>query len=154
MIDLFEEKMGERMNKIQKLERIYARLPKIKCKKKCFDGCGPIIMTKLEKDRIIERVGYNPFKPIIKTLQELIANGFNGNKIDVTCPLLDKKKECSVYDIRPFICRIYALVKKMQCPHGCVPERWLSDKEALKMQIEIESLRDNYIDKEDRFNEN
>src|SRR2546429_6087610 len=29
---------------------------------------------------------------------------------------------CTVYEVRPMICRLWGMVEGMQCPHGCVPE--------------------------------
>lgn len=48
---------------------------------------------------------------------------------NLTCPML-KNKQCSVYPVRPMICRIWGLVRKLRCPHGCEPDRWLTDEEA------------------------
>ena len=98
--------------KLQMIDEILTRLPRINCQRKCQEACGPILMSRLEWKRICHRVGHVP-----------------GPKPDLTCPLL-KDGLCSVYDIRPAICRLWGLVKKMACPWGCEPERWLTDEEA------------------------
>lgn len=36
---------------------------------------------------------------------------------------------CSVYVVRPLLCRLWGMVDKMRCPHGCVPSRWPADDE-------------------------
>lgn len=41
------------------------------------------------------------------------------------CPLLTSDGKCSIYEHRPAICRIWGVVKDMQCEHGCVPDVWL-----------------------------
>ena len=56
------------------------------------------------------------------------------------CTLLDVHGACSVYAYRPLICRLWGTVKRMQCPHGCEPERWLSDEEAHEMIQEVERI--------------
>lgn len=45
------------------------------------------------------------------------------------CTVL-KEGKCSAYEQRPVLCRLFGLVKKMKCPFGCVPLRWVSDAEA------------------------
>lgn len=133
------------MNKIQKLDRIYARLPKIKCKGKCYTSCGIIPMTKIEKDRIIEKVGFtgiDPFPPLSQYIDDFNAH------MDVTCKMLDPvTKKCTIYAIRPYICRLYGLTKGLPCRYGCIPERWLSQKEAFLIRWEIEKLKGNSMEK-------
>jgi Fe-S-cluster containining protein len=90
----------------RKLDALYAELPTIHCQGKCEESCGPIEMTRAERDRIVERTG----KPLAKVDKKL------------TCPLLTPAGWCSVYSIRPAICRIWGLVPSMKCPYGCVPE--------------------------------
>lgn len=36
---------------------------------------------------------------------------------------------CSVYEDRPMLCRLWGLVEGMKCQWGCVPERYLTDRE-------------------------
>ena len=40
------------------------------------------------------------------------------------CPLLVEGR-CSVYPLRPLVCRAWGTVPSMACPHGCEPEEWL-----------------------------
>jgi len=112
------------MNKIEELQKIYNSLPRLQCKKLCHESCGPLGMSKLEYDRIIKKTGKPPV--FLKKQQ--------------CCSLLNRDKTCKVYGIRPFICRLFGLVEKMKCPHGCVPERWLSDEEAYALMDRIEKL--------------
>lgn len=41
--------------------------------------------------------------------------------------------KCSVYSVRPLICRIWGCLPRMRCPFGCLPERWLSEQEVRKL---------------------
>lgn len=84
------------MSRTAKLEAVYAQIPKIACKGKCHEACGPITMSGLE----YERLG----KPKFKSL---------------TCPVLDADKRCSRYEQRPTICRLWGVVDGMSCPYGC-----------------------------------
>ena len=104
------------MNIYEQIDSLYARLPHIHCQRKCQPACGPIMMSPAEWRRIAERVGQTP----------------QPNK-DLTCPLLSIMGNCSVYDIRPAICRIYGLTQALSCPAGCVPERWIDDREAFEL---------------------
>ena len=106
------------------LDRLYAGLPRVECKKLCQGCCGPVPMTAVEGDRIAVRIGRR---------HEVVR----GHSLD--CGLLTDGGLCSVYDIRPLVCRVWGLVREMACPHGCVPERWLSDgevRELIGKQIE------------------
>ena len=95
-----------------RFDELYQWLPPMECQRLCQESCGPILMSKVEWERICTRLGFTP----------------NGNRA-LTCPML-KGGQCTVYDIRPLICRLWGLVKKMACPNGCIPSRWLSDAEA------------------------
>ncbi len=111
---------------LRALDALYATLPTLKCQGKCQESCGPIMMTPLEAIRLKDRVG--PLHPVnfLRRDDVIIVHSPK-----LTCPLLDTQTgRCTVYEIRPTICRLWGLVKKMRCPFGCVPSRWLTDKEA------------------------
>lgn len=110
---------------IEKLEKIYSKLPKINCKKLCADSCGMIVVGEEEEKRITEFLGENPFLRNAD-IQKNLESGCLA-----TCSLL-KDRKCSVYRLRPLICRLFGLTKKMACPFGCVPEKWLDDETAKK----------------------
>lgn len=105
-----------------RLEGIYARLPKIECRGLCHEACGPVIGSREETARIEattgRRLGVTP---------------------SLTCTMLGADKKCAGYSARPLICRLFGVVKAMRCPHGCQPERWLSDREAHALLAEVGS---------------
>lgn len=114
-----------------KLEKIYSQLPHIICKKKCHTSCGPILMSEVERERIKQKIGRDPF---LQSFDEFLHRLMQKDRDCMTCPLLKKDTNlCTIYDIRPLICRLFGLVKKLRCPHGCIPSRWLTDKEAKKL---------------------
>lgn len=47
------------------------------------------------------------------------------------CSMLNEDGSCDAYAVRPTICRLFGVVKdRLECPHGCTPERWLDDDES------------------------
>src|SRR6266404_8962549 len=104
------------------LEEIYSRVPKIQCQRKCQDNCGPILMATVEWDRL-RRAG-----PIGK---------LSGARGPLTCPLL-VDNDCSRYAIRPIICRLFGVIRALRCPFGCVPERWLTERESRALVLAVE----------------
>jgi hypothetical protein len=94
----------------RELDAMYAEMPTLDCQGKCAEACGPILMSRVEWERIEERGEVGPLGP------------------DLTCPLLDGER-CSVYDIRPTICRLWGMVESMPCLWGCKPSRLLTDDE-------------------------
>jgi hypothetical protein len=46
-----------------------------------------------------------------------------------------------IFDLDPMVCRIYGLTKRLACPYGCEPDRWLTDAEADTLLKADEILR-------------
>lgn len=107
----------------REIDKIYAELPSIACQGKCYDSCGPIAMSRVEWQRIIKRKGYEP------------------RATSLTCPLLVSNR-CSVYQIRPLICRLWGVAEGMECPWDCKPERYLTKVEAYDFLLRIEAESD------------
>lgn len=99
----------------EKLDALYASLPKIECQKLCASACGPIEMSIRERVRLEQAAG-KPCK-------------VNGK----LCALLTADGHCSAYAVRPMICRVWGLTRALRCPYGCVPERWLTDAECYEL---------------------
>lgn len=100
------------------LDALYAEVPHLPCKQKCASSCGPILMSYVEWQRIIKKLGYEPKAPPPNPLDPRTMN----------CPML-KGGLCSVYAMRPMICRLWGVVETMPCPWGCQPERMLTTRE-------------------------
>jgi hypothetical protein len=111
------------------IEQIYARIPAIKCQRKCQGACGPISAFGVEWDRM--------------QAAALVNIGVVGP--DLNCPALTGNA-CSIYEVRPLICRLWGVVREMACPWGCVPERWLSDSEAQKLMRELMRMSNGRIE--------
>lgn len=107
--------MTHRTKAESELEAIYAEIPQIPdCDGRCAPACGPIMMFEGEYQRVKRSFGKAP-----KMARD-----------ELTCPMLSPTGRCMVYSVRPLICRLWGATPKLACPHGCQPERWLSDSEA------------------------
>lgn len=124
--------------RMAKIEAIYATIPKVNCKGICgADYCGPIMMSRLEWRRLIER--FPEIKPIhVPGIGDVLDTG---DGCDL-CPLLAEDGSCRAYDIRPVICRLFGAVMdpNMICRHGCQPERWLTELESAQILRSIRLL--------------
>lgn len=92
------------------LERLYRAVPHVACRGLCTDSCGPVPMSEAEHMRVRAK-GVDI--PVIEDALTAIKNGDAP-----TCPALVNNR-CSVYDVRPLICRMWGAVESMPCPHGC-----------------------------------
>jgi hypothetical protein len=90
------------------IDAVWARVPDAGCKGLCSDCCGPIAMSDAERDRIRRRHGI--------TIRDAEAKPGT-----LECPALGPDRRCTVYDDRPTICRLWASVAALPCPHGCTP---------------------------------
>lgn len=108
----------------RELDALYATLPEMHCQGYCHDSCGPIDPAVREKARIVERAR----KP-------LTCGKY------ASCSMLTEQRKCSVYDIRPMICRLWGLVRSMPCPYGCRPEGGLlPDEDGVRLLVESERI--------------
>jgi Fe-S-cluster containining protein len=124
--------------KYELMRRLYDGLPKLQCQRRCQACCGRITMTRLEL-AALTRVD-----PAIRTrrIKAVTEGGHQVGMVHMlkvpedgprcgTCPLL-KDGACSAYEHRPLICRIWGVTIPMTCPHGCRPERYLTEREAFQ----------------------
>jgi hypothetical protein len=72
-------------------------------------------MTMLEAQRIEQHTG----RPLGRVRE---ADQF-------TCPYLGVHRQCTVYEARPAICRLYGVAEGLECDFGCIPERYLTPDE-------------------------
>lgn len=118
------------------LDAVYARIPDAGCKGLCVDACGPIMMTGRERTRIAERgVEVPDGDEGLRRLQETGGS--------YRCPALDAIGHCTVYDVRPLVCRLYASVPEvsvLSCEHGCRPAVPLTQVQARELVQEVERI--------------
>jgi len=91
----------------------------MRCDSGCGRCCGPAPVTKAE----------------LKTIQAYVARrGITPVSQGLTCPLY-LNGECSVYQVRPLICRAFGHVDKLQCVKGYdVPMAGL-DRKLRKLKV-------------------
>lgn len=105
------------------LDALYASLPTIACQGKCQGACGPTPMSAREFSRLNGAT--------------LTPPGFHAQTR--TCRYL-KHDRCSVYPLRPLICRLYGIVESLRCPEGCEPSRMLTHDEGQALITQMRAL--------------
>jgi len=124
--------MASDLKKQHDLEKLYATLPTIECKGECHSACGPIGMTDVEWRRIFKRTGREP---------TTLVEEHDGKITDLRCSLLTENLKCSIYSIRPMVCRLWGLVDALKCPWGCVPDPgWLDYREGQLLLLAAEEI--------------
>jgi hypothetical protein len=103
------------------LEALYAQIPAVPCQGHCLEACGPLGMAAIEFHRLRRAT---PRRLVGKTL---------------ACPLL-KQGRCTVYAVRPTICRLWGATETMPCPWGCRPERVLTQAESAGLLHEVDAV--------------
>lgn len=112
------------MSPCQALDTLYAGIPQIACTGACGrQVCGPIPMTEQEYLRIRNATLTGP------------AARAGGH-----CRYLSAEDRCTVYALRPLVCRLYGVQEAFPCQHGCVPARWMTDDEAHALTVAVNSL--------------
>lgn len=140
---------------IDALEAIYAELPTVECRGLCWNSCGPIDMSPAERERIEERGVH--IQPYTSERGELwagnivaIVDNETGEQLRLDCAALTPMKRCSVYDVRPFICRAYGAGRgEMACRHGCtVSGRRLRADEIFELQVRVKTIGGGFTEEE------
>lgn len=107
------------------LAAVYAQIPTTNCQGLCADSCCSFAMTVGEQRNIRAQTGVS--------LPLAHAGSF--------CPALTMLKQCSVYEVRPLICRIWGAVNTMRCGYGCEPDGgYLTDHDAMRLLAEVAEL--------------
>lgn len=109
------------MKKEAKLKRAYERIPDVKCKGLCHEACAFIMMSRFEKKKLDDKYGSCDY----------LAN---------PCPKLTIDKQCSIYNDRPWVCRMFGTTELLKCPFGCRPETYVTDKTALAIKNQVDKL--------------
>lgn len=91
---------------------LYDQIPDVQCKGLCADSCGPIDMHPYERARI-RQAGVTIPEPR-QALAQMAVTG------DYACPALADSR-CTIYDLRPTICRAWGASEALPCEHGCRP---------------------------------
>jgi hypothetical protein len=124
----------------QQLDALYAELPRLDCKGKCWRCCARVLMAPGERDRL-RREGVE-----VPTVEEMRREGRE------LCPAL-KSHRCTVYTARPLMCRLWGIEESMRCPYGCVPDGgWVSEAEAVRFWLRAYAIAGWPVEKQPRLN--
>ena len=99
------------------IEDIYNLIPDFQCTDGCHECCknfGVPSRTKIEDERVKAFLQKNSMTPGMA----------DGN----TCPYLNKTG-CSIYPVRPLICRLYGTSPNYRCKMNVAPLRLLHEDE-------------------------
>ena len=99
------------------IEDIYKLIPDFQCIEGCHECCqnfGVPSRTKVEDERVKTFLRRNSMQP--------------GKARGTTCPYLIETG-CSIYPVRPFICRLYGTSPNYRCKMGVVPLRLMHEDE-------------------------
>jgi hypothetical protein len=107
---------SRKQQKLRTLQDIYAAIPQLDCQGKCQRSCGVIPLFPVE----------------VELLKDKGIPAPRCSTTEVTCSAL-KEGKCSIYENRPFICRLWGNVPKMPCLWGCKPNRYLAPQEEKKL---------------------
>ena len=111
--------------KLRILREIYESIPSAGCKGLCVSECTTVPVFTFELAQL-EAVTARKLPTILAG--DDIGGLLLGSEIGTPCPLLVMGR-CSVYDHRPLICRAFGSVEGLRCPHGCRPDKLLSNEE-------------------------
>jgi Fe-S-cluster containining protein len=92
---------------VDALEALYAELPAMQCQGLCSDSCFSLVQTPLERDYVANRTGVQ--LQLVQTPP-------------TACKALGMLGTCTVYEVRPLICRLWGMTAGMRCQYGCQPE--------------------------------
>lgn len=110
------------------LAAIYASIPAVKgCRTACSDCCGPVPVTDGEARRMPAIMPPVSMPPVPFKVTPTRACG--------TCAY-STSAGCSVYEDRPFMCRLFATVpthSRLACPHGAKPDKPLTPAQAARL---------------------
>ncbi len=98
------------------LENIYQQIPKSTCPPGCGECCG-ILWPSLTEIRNIKEWCRSHNKEYKEFHMQVGSD----------CPYLGEAKECAIYPVRPFLCRIMGASRAIPCPLGkCKADKLLN----------------------------
>ena len=121
-----------RSKRLRILAEIYATVPDAGCKGLCWEFCTSVPVFPLELEQLEEKAGRK-----LKTFP--IGGATLTGPPGAPCPYLVLRR-CTVYEVRPLICRVFGAAEGLPCPHGCAPTRKISDESVQVMVTRAETL--------------
>lgn len=119
--------------KLRVLREIYAGIPEVHCKGLCVESCSTVPVSGVEL-AALERATGRALKKTESPLGFTMLGDFAA-----PCELLVLGR-CAAYEQRPAICRVFGAAEGLRCPHGCEPDRVLTNVEAADVFAAVEAL--------------
>jgi Fe-S-cluster containining protein len=114
---------------IRRLNKIYAQIPSFECEH-CQECSNPIMWFKPEEINIRTYLKKNH-------LAYLSLSDEDFKKNQMKCPYLQKNR-CSIYPVRPIVCRLQGTILELHCPNNKNP--LLAEKQYKKIIKELNDL--------------
>ena len=103
----------------QKLEYIYNQIPVSVCPPDCGACCGILFPSLAELNNIKEWCSKHSVK----------YKDFN-MQVGLNCSYLIEDKRCSIYPVRPFLCRLLGVCSTLPCPlNKCKTKKVLNESQ-------------------------
>ena len=122
------------------LQDIYDKIPDLKCKCLCHKACGMVPAHPLEVAEIEaftgRRVKLHDTNWGMSYENCVVLKPHPGS---LTCRYLRRGK-CSIYEVRPLVCRLYGVAIGLECEHGCMPAQRLGRNKAHELIAELNAL--------------
>ena len=109
----------------EQLQVVWAKIPDAHCQGLCASSCGPVDCS-LEERRLLRERGIK-LRSHVSVMLDLAA----GIEPDMCPALVDGR--CSVYEVRPTVCRLWGAGPAMPCPWGCEPDVPLTIRESAEI---------------------
>ena len=105
---------------------LYRRVMSLECKGLCWESCGPVDASNIERERIAAYTKTHriPFVDLSRERSlRVLLEALNGkaNVEELFCPYLVDHR-CSIHSVRPMVCRLWGSIERLPCPHGCEPK--------------------------------
>jgi Fe-S-cluster containining protein len=101
-------------------EDLYGLIPDMTCPSGCSDCCCVVRFSRYEVAQIST---VRKIRAVLKRFRQATTQ---------KCPYLTEDNRCSIYQVRPFVCRLFgtADIERLRCPKGMQPAKMLSAAEA------------------------
>lgn len=114
---------------IRRLNMIYAKVPSFECKH-CLKCSNPIWWFKPEEINIREYLKQHHMQYRTYSFEEFKMN-------HMRCPYLQDNR-CSIYPVRPMVCRLQGTIKELPCPY--IKKPLLTEEKYKKIVYELNML--------------
>jgi len=112
----------------KRLDSIYAQIPDFECKH-CHECSGPIVWFKPEEIIIRDYLKEHNMEYVKWSIEEFV-------KHKMQCPY-QKNDRCSIYQVRPIVCRLQGNVPDLPCKHN---NKMMSKEQIDKVKRELDAL--------------